>query len=65
MNGFVIATGSFVTDLTQRANEAATLIGKMFVDMGGTACKVPLAKDYIKKVKDKGKIGKKKKVARC
>ena len=29
--------------------------------MGGTSCKVPLATDYIKKVEDKGRIGKKRK----
>jgi len=33
--------------------------------MGGTACKVPLATDYIQKVIDRGSHGKKKKVARC
>ncbi|MFT7161922.1 MAG: hypothetical protein ACI9GZ_003109, partial [Bacteroidia bacterium] len=35
------------------------------VDMGETACKVPLAKDYIQKVVDKGRVGKRKKSARC
>jgi hypothetical protein len=33
--------------------------------MGGTACKVPFAPDYIQKMKDKGNIGKKRKMARC
>jgi len=65
MNGFVIAVGAMVTELTEKAKEIASKIGKVSVDMGGTACKVPLATDYIKKVEDMGRVGKKKKVARC
>ncbi len=65
MNGFVIAVGSYVESLTKKANEIATTIGKVSVDVGGTACKVPVATDYIKKVEDKGNIGKKRKAARC
>ena len=65
MNGFVIAVGSFIPELTEKAKEVAGKIGKVSVDMGGTACKVPLATDYIAKVEKMGRIGKKKKVARC
>lgn len=65
MNGFVIAAGSFVPELTEYAVAAGEKIGKVHVDMGGTACKVPSIPDYIQKVKDKGNIGKKKKMARC
>jgi 3-methyladenine DNA glycosylase AlkD len=65
MNGFVIALGSYVKDLTKEATEAAKKIGVVMVDVGGTACKVPFAPDYIKKVADKGAIGKKKKTAKC
>jgi hypothetical protein len=43
----------------------AERIGKVSVDMGGTACKVHLATAYIKKTADKGTIGKKRKSARC
>ena len=50
MNGFVIAVGSFVRALTAEAITAATKIGSVAVDMNGTACKVPSAVDYIKKV---------------
>ncbi len=50
MNGFVIAIGSYVEALTKKANEVATTIGKVHVDVGGTACKVPLATEYIKKI---------------
>ena len=35
------------------------------IDTNGTACKVPSAVDYIKKVSDKGSIGKKKKMVKC
>jgi hypothetical protein len=65
MNAFVIAVGSYVTPLTAKAKEVAEKIGKVSVDMGGTACKVPLATAYIKKVEDRGSLGKKRKSARC
>ncbi|MCK5741155.1 MAG: DNA alkylation repair protein [Chlorobi bacterium] len=65
MNGFVIAVGAYISELTAKASEVGGRIGKVKVDMGGTTCKVPLAKDYIKKVVDKGRVGKKRKSARC
>ena len=65
MNGFVIAVGSYIKELSGKASEVAGKIGKINVDMGGTACKVPLATDYIKKVVDRGSLGKKRKQARC
>lgn len=49
MNGFVIAVGKYVTALKSEAIAAAKKIGKVTVDMGGTACKVPDAIEYIKK----------------
>ena len=65
MNTFVIATGTGIKELTNKSIEIAKSIGKVKVDMGATACKVPLATDYIQKVIDKGRIGKKRKTARC
>ena len=65
MNGFVIAAGSFVEELTSKAMAVADAIGKVEVFMGDTACKVPLATQYIKKVADMGRVGKRKKIARC
>ena len=65
MNNFVIATGTYISELTDHAQAAAAKIGKVTVDMGGTACKVPFATDYLKKVIDKGRVGKKRKSARC
>lgn len=65
MNAFVIAVGSYVTELTGQAQTVAKSIGKVSVDMGGKACKVPLATEYIQKIIDKDRIGKKRKMARC
>jgi len=65
MNGFVIAVGTYIAELTEKSKEIAAKIGKVSVNMGGTACKVPLAKDYIVKVETKGIVGKKRKTARC
>jgi hypothetical protein len=65
MNGFVIATGSFISSLTEEAIKTAKEIGAVNVDMGGTDCKVPSATDYINKIKSKKAIGKKRKKAKC
>lgn len=65
MNGFVIAVGVAVAPLTEAAVRTARAIGKVEVDMGDTSCKVPLATEYIKKVRDRGTIGKKRKSAKC
>jgi 3-methyladenine DNA glycosylase AlkD len=65
MNGFVIAVGSYITSLTEKAKKTAEKIGKVQVNMGGTACKVPLAADYIQNVVDKQRVGIKRKKARC
>ena len=59
MNAFVIATGSYVAPLLDDARAVANEIGKVHVDMGGTACKVPLATAYIDKVVDSGRLGRK------
>lgn len=65
MNGFVIAAGSYVAALTDKAMEVAEVIGKVNVDMNGTACKVPPARQYIQKIIDMDRVGKKRKMARC
>lgn len=65
MNGFIIALGSYVISLTADAINTSKKIGQIKVDMNGTACKIPDAVQYITKVKDKGSLGKKKKMARC
>ena len=65
MNGFLISVGSFVPPLTADALAAAKKIGRVSVDMNGTACLVPDASEYIQKVKAKGTLGKKKKTVKC
>jgi 3-methyladenine DNA glycosylase AlkD len=65
MNGFVIAAGCYVPALTDAALNASKKIGAVKVNTDGTACKIPDAAIYINKVKDKGTLGKKKKMARC
>jgi len=65
MNGFVIGVGSHIKELTKEAVETSKKIGDVYVDMEGTACKVPAAADYIKKLEAKGYIGKKKKTVKC
>jgi 3-methyladenine DNA glycosylase AlkD len=65
MNSFVIAVGCYVKPLTTFAVQMARQIGKVEVDMNGTACEVPAAPDYINKVKARGTLGKKRKTAKC
>ena len=65
MNGFVISVGAYVKPLTKSALSTAKKIGIVKVDMGGTACKVPKADEYINKIINMGRVGKKKKMARC
>jgi 3-methyladenine DNA glycosylase AlkD len=65
MNSFVIIVGSFVPSLNIEARMVGEKIGKVHVDVGETACKVPLATDYIEKVELKGKLGVKKKTCIC
>jgi 3-methyladenine DNA glycosylase AlkD len=65
MNGFVIALGCYVKAFTEAALKTGEKIGTVTVDMGNTACKVPFAPDYIKKVQQRGTLGKKRKTARC
>lgn len=65
MNGFVTAVGSYIESLTEKSLQIAEQIGKVNVDVGGTACKVPLAHSYLNKIIDKGRVGKKRKTARC
>ena len=65
MNNFVIAVGSYVAPLSKPAKAAARQIGVVAVDMGDTACQVPLATAYIEKAEAAGKAGKKRKTIRC
>jgi len=65
MNNFVIAVGGYCTHLSADAVNVASTLGKVQVDMGGTACKVPDATVYIQKMHDRKLLGRKRKSARC
>jgi len=65
MNNFVISVGTYVKPLLKQAKTAARQIGSVSVDMGDTACTVPLATAYIEKIESAGRAGKKRKTIRC
>ena len=65
MNGFIISVGGYIKPLTKTAIATAKKVGKVHVDMGGTACKVPDAIEYIAKMEKSGRIGKKRKTTKC
>lgn len=65
MNGFIITAGSSVPELFDKAKEIGKKLGKVTVDMNGTACKVPSIDEYLDKVKSMNRIGHKKKTAFC
>lgn len=65
MNTFVIGAAAYVSGLQEEALNVAEKIGKVHVNVGNTACKVPLATQYINKIVQKDKIGIKKKTAIC
>ena len=53
------------TDPLRATRQTAEKIGTVSVDMGETACQVPFAPDYIRKIEKRGTIGKKRKSAKC
>ena len=65
MNGFVIAVGAYVKPLARQAQSTAKKLGKVAVDMGDTACKVPVALETMGKMEKAGRTGKKRKAIRC
>ena len=65
MNGFVISVGTYVQPLLRNAKATAKRIGKVNVDVGNTSCKIPIATEYIAKVESMGRVGKKRKTAKC
>jgi len=65
MNVFVIAVGSYVQPLTATVIQTAEKIGPVTADLGNNSCQVPFAPDYIRKVQQRGTIGKKRKSAKC
>jgi 3-methyladenine DNA glycosylase AlkD len=65
MNGFVISVGAYVKPLLKQAKQVAKTIGVVTIEMGDTACKVPLALASIEKIETAGRIGKKRKAIKC
>lgn len=67
MNVFLISLGTYVLPLTAETIATANRIGTVMVETNGTACKVPLAVEYINKAKAKAKndIVAKKKTVKC
>lgn len=65
MNMFLIAVGSYVAPLTECALETAEQIGPVTADLGNNDCQVFSAPDYIRRVRQRGATGKKRKSAKC
>ena len=65
MNGFVISVGCYVAPLTEPALQISEKIGPVTADLGNNSCQVPSAPDYIRKVQQRGTIGKKRKSVKC
>lgn len=62
MNNFVMASGIAIPELTKTAIDISIKVGKINVDMGNTACNVPVAHKYIEKAESMNKIGIKRKL---
>ncbi len=65
MNAFLIAAGSYVKPLTSLAIAAGESIGPVMADLGHNDCQIPFAPDRIRKVLQRGAIGKKRSSPRC
>ncbi len=65
MNNFVIMVGTYVAPLGDKAVAAARKMGKVAVDMGDTACKVPDAESYMVKSRRAAAVAPKRKTVRC
>ena len=65
MNQFVICVGTYVAPLAESAIDAARRIGRVKIDMGETACKVPEAEPYILKCRSGHPVAPKRKTIRC
>lgn len=65
MNGFVISVGSYVKPMLAAAKACAKELGTVDINMGDTACRVPLASDAIKKIEKMNRVGKKRTATKC
>jgi 3-methyladenine DNA glycosylase AlkD len=65
MNQFVISVGAYVRSLTAIAIETGEKIGPLTADLGNNQCRIPFAPDSIRKIEQRGSIGKKRKTVKC
>ena len=65
MNYFVIACGTYVAPLGDKAIATARKLGKVEVDVGDTDCRIPEAESYIIKSRRGATIAPKRKTVRC
>jgi 3-methyladenine DNA glycosylase AlkD len=65
MNRFLISAGCYVKPLSELAIEIGEKLGPVTADLGNNECQVPFAADYIRKVQQRGTIGKKRKTVKC
>lgn len=65
MNLCLIAVGSYVKPLTDFALQLGERLGRIEADLGKNDCQMPFAPDYIRKVEQRGSLGKKRKSAKC
>uniref|UniRef100_A0A7C2JZN2 DNA alkylation repair protein n=1 Tax=Schlesneria paludicola TaxID=360056 RepID=A0A7C2JZN2_9PLAN len=65
MNGFLISVGGYVPSLTALAIQTGEKIGPVTADLGDNQCQTPFAPDYIRKIEQRGTLGKKRKTVKC
>ena len=65
MNQFIIACGTYLAPLGDKAIATAKTIGRVEADMGDTACKIPGAEAYIQKSRCGAAVAPKRKTVRC
>ena len=65
MNNFIICVGTYVVALGEAAIATARTLGKVEIDMGQTACKVPDAEPNITKCRRGKPVAPKRKTFRC
>lgn len=65
MNQFMIACGTYLAPLGDQAIKTARTVGRVDIDVGDTACKVPDAETYILKSRRGAPIAPKRKTVRC
>jgi DNA alkylation repair enzyme len=65
MNGFVIACGTYLAPLADKAIATARKVGRVEIDLGDTECNVPDAESYILKARRGAPVAPKRKTVRC